>query len=58
MTPTVGQIRRELAILRESKIKAGVNPNVALNDARRQMNQKYGYKMILKISLLFFQLMN
>ncbi len=36
MNSTVGQIRRELAILRDSKIKAGVNPNVALNDANKK----------------------
>jgi len=39
---TVGKIRMELAILRKKLIAEGVNENLALNLARKAMNDKYG----------------
>ena len=36
-------IRKELAIRREELISNGTKPTIALNQARQEMNIKYGY---------------
>jgi len=39
---TSGKIRRELAMLVETKKSNGINPEKALTEARQEMNKKYG----------------
>jgi hypothetical protein len=40
--PTTKQIRKEVAIRRKELINQGLHENLALNQARKEANEKYG----------------
>jgi hypothetical protein len=41
--PYAHVVRKELAIRREELINEGVKPTIALEQARKEMNTKYGH---------------